>query len=107
MFSEKFDLGTHTVGENNRVAVTVPKDISAGAHKVAAYDADGDLIGWVNVTVVAEQAAGPGASAGGGLAGALPSTGSEWLTNVLAPAGVLLLLAGGGALLVSRRRRHA
>src|SRR5699024_3927549 len=77
MFSESFDLGTHTVGENSRVAVTVPKDISTGAHKVAAYDADGDLIGWVNVKVVAEQAAGPGASAGGGLAGALPSTGSE------------------------------
>ena len=58
------------------------------------------------LALVAEQAAGPGTSAGG-LAGALPSTGSEWLTNVLAPAGVLLLLAGGGALLVSRRRRHA
>src|SRR5699024_9378795 len=106
MFSEKFDLGKHTVGKNGRVSVTVPEDISLGAHKVAAYDADGDLIGWVNVKVVAEQAAGPGTSAGG-LAGALPGTGSEWLTNVLAPTGVLLLLAGGGALLVSRRRRHA
>src|SRR5699024_6119504 len=102
MFSEKFDLGTHTVGKNGRVSVTVPEDISLGAHKVAAYDADGDLIGWVNVKVVAEQAAGPGTSAGG-VAGALPGTGAEWLTNVLAPAGVLLRWAGGGRVLAAVR----
>src|SRR5699024_10813592 len=35
MFSKKFDLGTHTVGKNDRVSVTVPQNISMGAHKVA------------------------------------------------------------------------
>ncbi|SEB11423.1 M1 family aminopeptidase [Leifsonia sp. 21MFCrub1.1] len=88
------------------VSVTIPADAALGAHKLAIVDAQGGLIGWGALTLVA--AAGSPDPQGGPAAtgsGALASTGS----SVTLPLGIAsgVLLAGVAALLLAvwRRRR--
>ncbi|TFD85019.1 ExeM/NucH family extracellular endonuclease [Cryobacterium lactosi] len=73
------------------VTTALPKDLTAGTHRIIVQDAAGAVIGWTEITVVA---------AGTAATGTLASTGVD-----TAPAlvGALLLLMLG-ALLMRRRR---
>ncbi len=104
LFSTPQVIGAGTVGADGRLSATIPADAELGAHRVAAYDANGNLIGWQAVTVVAaDGSTGGGSGTGGG--GLLPRTGLE-ATLMAVPIAVLLMVAGGVAVAVGRRR-HA
>ncbi|MFS0705038.1 PT domain-containing protein [Cellulomonas sp. 179-A 9B4 NHS] len=90
LFSTPTDLGTLTVAADGTVRVTVPASTTAGTHRVAVYAADGTLIGWQYVEVLA--------------ASGLAATGADPRAAGLA---VAVLVAAGGALLVTRRRLAA
>ncbi|GGD74653.1 lamin tail domain-containing protein [Microbacterium murale] len=90
MYSDPTFLADGTLNAAGAITVTIPKDAAAGAHRLAVYSADGELLGWVNIQVTA---------AGGGLA----ATGSEL------PAAALVLALGllfAGAIAVTLRRRR-
>ncbi len=90
MYSDPTFLTDGTLSAAGAITVTIPKDAAAGAHRLAVYSADGELLGWVNIQVTA---------AGGGLA----TTGSEL------PAAALVLALGllfAGAIAVTLRRRR-
>lgn len=90
MYSDPTFLADGTLNAAGAITVTIPKDAAAGAHRLAVYSADGELLGWVNIQVTA---------GGGGLA----ATGSEL------PAAALVLALGllfAGAIAVTLRRRR-
>lgn len=93
LYSDPVLIGGGALDALGRITVTIPTDAALGAHRLAVYDADGALIGWTELTVVA-------VSGGGG--GAHPDTGAEPPLGLLALS--LLLLAGGGVAMVMRRR---
>jgi LPXTG-motif cell wall-anchored protein len=101
MYSDPQRLASGVLDASGRITVTIPADAAAGAHRIAVYDAEGDLIGWgdLQVTAASGGATDGGAGAGdGGLAntgGALP---------VAATVLALLLLSAGGVMLARRRR---
>ena len=86
LFSTPVKLGSATV-VNGQVQVKVPADISAEAHRLAVYAADGTLIGWTNLTVTES----------------LAETGAELAPVPLVAAGMALMLLAGLALLAARR----
>lgn len=97
------------VAADGTVAVTIPADTPAGAHRLAVFAADGTLIGWQAIEVSAAAAGDP--AAGGAAvapADALATTGGEIASGILVAA-IVLLLAGSSAFVVSRRmaRRNA
>ncbi|QCB94684.1 hypothetical protein E5225_15080 [Cellulomonas shaoxiangyii] len=94
LFSVPTDLGVATVAADGTLRLTVPAGIAAGTHRVALYRADGTLLGWQYVEVLA---AGTGA-------GTLAVTGADPQAAGLAAA---LLVAAGGALVLARRRQTA
>lgn len=108
LFTKSYNLGTFTVKDNGQIAVAIPEGVAAGKHRIAVYDATGDLIGWQNVTITAKAAGNVDPVTVPVVAGssrALPDTGADapaWL----APAGLLMLLAGGTAILVGRRHHE-
>ena len=104
LFSTGYNLGTFTVKDNGRVAVTIPKNVTPGKHRLAVYDAQGDLIGWQSVTITAKAAGGVNPVASGSSAG-LPNTGAD-VPPYLVPLGLLMLVAGGTAVVVTRRRHE-
>ncbi|UOQ58663.1 hypothetical protein MUN78_07535 [Leucobacter allii] len=75
LFSDPVSLGAPEVAADGTVRVTLPDDVS-GAHRIAAYTADGSLIGWGEIGISAPaggsdaDAAGSGAAADAGGAGA-------------------------------------
>ncbi|MFC0644282.1 hypothetical protein ACFS33_01320 [Cellulomonas phragmiteti] len=88
LFSVPTDLGAATVAADGTLKVTVPAATTAGTHRVAVYLADGTLVGWQYVEVLA---------AGQSLA----ATGADPRAGVLA---AVVLVAAGGALVLARRR---
>lgn len=104
LFSDPVLLGGDwiQVGADGTIAVTIPADTTAGTHRLAVFDADGQLIGWQQLQVGAAAAGDPGTGAG---PAGLPSTGGEINGIVLGTAGVLLV--AGMILLLARRRRGA
>ncbi len=103
LFSDPFSLGTFTVAANGQISITIPANAPTGAHRLAVYDANGDLIGWQNVLVQLKDGSfGPGGSVGpdGRL---LPNTGAG-MPGYAVPMGILLVL-GGLALAVPARAR--
>lgn len=106
LFSEPTLLGGDwvQVGADGTIAVTIPADATVGDHRLAAFDAAGELIGWQQLQIQAATTDGssPAAAPGTGLA----STGAELPIGLATGAGRLLLL-GAGVLLLRARRRSA
>ena len=100
MFSTPRELGTMTVDAQGMIKVKVPEDTEAGTHRLAVYDANGELIGWQDFTVVVDGVGGPG-----GPGGRLPGTGAT-SPEFLAPLGAIVLLAGAVTIGASWRRRQ-
>jgi LPXTG-motif cell wall-anchored protein len=73
------------------ISATLPAGIAPGAHRLAVQDASGAVIGWVDITVLADGSA------------VLAATGAD-ASPALGAAAMLLTL---GVLLVLRRRRGA
>lgn len=88
LFSVPTDLGAATVAADGRLQVQVPASTTTGTHRVAVYLADGTLVGWQYVEVLA---------AGQSLA----ATGSDVRAGLL--AGAVVLAAGAGLVLARRR----
>jgi MYXO-CTERM domain-containing protein len=90
--STPVDLGGWLqVSTEGTVTTALPKDLTAGTHRIIVQDAAGAVIGWTEITIVA-----PGTAATGTLA----STGVD-TSPALVGALLLLML---GALLMRRRR---
>lgn len=53
LFSEPRYLGSRQISEQGTIQVTLPSDLT-GAHRIAIYAANGDLIGWDTITITAE-----------------------------------------------------
>jgi LPXTG-motif cell wall-anchored protein len=98
MYSDPQRLASGALDASGRITVTIPADAAAGAHRIAVYDVEGDLIGWGDLRVTAASG---GATDGGG-DGGLANTGGELPVAAAALALVLLL---AGAAIVTRRRR--
>lgn len=108
LHSTPIDLGWHTVGTTGTVTVPVPGDVPAGDHRVVVYAADGELLGWDDVAVLAATTT-PVVTTPGGptdptevtqpAADELPETGAS--SGTLAALAIGLL--GLGALLIRRR----
>lgn len=88
LFSTPIALGTRTFDANGSTTVRLPADLSAGVHRIAVYSADGEVLGWASITVVATLAA--------------TGVNAEDLMPVSLLAGSLLV--AGAALALSRRR---
>lgn len=112
MFSEPVLLGGdwQQVSADGTITVRVAADAPVGEHRIAAFDADGALIGWQAIEVTATGDSEPGAPAPGGgktpaesgASGQLSATGAD--LAVLAGVATLLLAAGAGAAFIARRR---
>lgn len=87
MYSDPRHLVTGTVSPSGTIIATIPQDATLGAHRIAVFDAEGQLIGWDDLQVV-----------GAGLA----VTGGDLFAPVLA---ALMLALLGSTLVVVRRRR--
>jgi len=87
--------GWAVASADGRIAVTVPADVPAGAHRLVVVDAAGNLVGWVAVVV--------GADGSAAVVGSLSGTGVDPLP--LGAVAALLLVLGVAALL--RRRGRA
>lgn len=84
-------LGAQVVAADGTVTVALPAGIDPGAHRLVVLDADGDVIGWTEISVT-EALAATGAN-GAGIA----------TTAGLAAA---LIAAGALGVIVRRRRAH-
>ncbi|MDH6179999.1 LPXTG-motif cell wall-anchored protein [Microbacteriaceae bacterium SG_E_30_P1] len=92
--SDPVFAGWHVVTDGT-FALPVPAGLT-GNHRVALHDANGDILGWVQVSIpTAGGSAAPGPQA-------LASTGSS-MEGILALAALLLL--GGATVVIARRRR--
>jgi LPXTG-motif cell wall-anchored protein len=100
LFSEPAHLGTLTASSTGVVQAVIPTDAALGAHRVAVYAADGTLIGWAPVEVVAALSG--GATAPGDR---LANTGADagTVAPIAVAAGIAVLL-GGAVVLFARRR---
>jgi LPXTG-motif cell wall-anchored protein len=98
MYSDPQRLASAALDASGRITVTIPADAAAGAHRIAVYAANGDLIGWGDLRVTAAS----GGATDGGDGGGLANTGGE-LPVAAAMLALVLLLAGG--LIATRRRR--
>lgn len=85
-------LGTAVVAADGAVSFTIPADVAAGTYRLAITDADGTILGWVELEVTTAPTE----------SGSLPATGAEtpWAIGLGSAA---LLMAGG--LMATRRRR--
>jgi hypothetical protein len=88
MYSEPVALGASTASDAGAVTVTIPTDAALGAHRIAAYAADGSLVGWADITIAEQQG--------------LAVTGGE-APAIAVVAAMMMLIAGG--LIVRQRRR--
>jgi LPXTG-motif cell wall-anchored protein len=91
-------LGTVEVGTAGFATVTVPMDAPLGTHRIVVQAANGSLIGWDGIQIVAPAPA------------ALPSTDEDALASTGLDASIWmafagLLLALGAATLTVKRRR--
>lgn len=90
MWSDPTSLGRVTLDGSGAAEVTMPSSAPTGAHRLAVYGADGEIIGWAGIEVTPSKEA-------------LASTGAA-----LTGGAVLLALGllGGGVLFVLKRRRE-
>jgi len=102
LYSTPARIAAGTTNAAGDLSATIPVDAALGAHRLAVYAADGALLGWTEVLIIAaEGTAGAGAATGGALA----TTGSELPFGTIGVG--MLLLALGAALIVARARRRA
>jgi hypothetical protein len=66
------------VDSGGTVTITIPADFPAGAHKLVVQDANGNVIGWKDVTV-------PGLPAAGGTSTGGDSTGGSKSSTAVTP----------------------
>jgi len=106
LFSDPLRLGSFTVGADGIISFVVPTSAPTGQHRLAVYDAAGDLIGWQNVTVLPAGAGGLGQSGSGlGSGGAqLPAAGAS-LSGYLVPTAIVMILLGLTMAIAGRGRR--
>ncbi|MFK4808289.1 lamin tail domain-containing protein [Microbacterium sp. ZW CA_36] len=90
LHSTPISLGTHVVSAAGTVTVTLPAGVAPGEHRLVVLDADGNVIGWTEVTVT----------------GPLAATGADG-AGLAATAGLAAALIGAGVLAVVLRRRRA
>ena len=90
MYSDPVQLATGAASAAGSLTVTIPTDAALGAHRIAVYSAEGDLVGWADIRITESG-------------GALAVTGAELPTAAVLLA---LMLVVVGAVAV-RRRRHA
>ncbi|MGN8552059.1 UNVERIFIED_CONTAM: lamin tail domain-containing protein [Microbacterium sp. SLM126] len=88
LHSTPISLGAHVVAADGTVTVVLPAGIEAGAHRIVVLDAEGNVLGWTEVTVT-EALAATGSTPG-------PVAGSASLAAAL-------LIAGAAALVLRRR----
>ncbi|WP_244971387.1 bifunctional metallophosphatase/5'-nucleotidase [Paramicrobacterium chengjingii] len=89
------------VSDEGTVTVTIPSDVAAGEHRIVVLDANGDVIGWQDIMILAAEGTGGGTNASDDL----PRTGaeaSELLPFALIALGLMAL--GGAAFGISRYR---
>lgn len=88
--------------------VQIPADAPVGAHRMAVFDDEGEVIGWADLTVTAAVGAGADAPASAVGVGTVPSAAELPATGQEAPVWMLLLsvglVAAGLGLWVARRR---
>jgi len=97
-------LGSPLVSAAGTITVTIPADAALGDHRIVVQTAEGSLIGWAPVRVIAADAVGtPSAATGSGGQG-LAATGGDVALPLAAAAGLLLL--GGLAVVGSRGARR-
>lgn len=103
LFSTPTDLGTVVADASGAfvATLTVPASVVPGAHTLQALGADSGITAEAALTVLAADAAAPGAAGSG--PGALSTTG----VSVVGFVGLAGLLLAAGAWLVVRRRRVA
>ncbi|GGH45800.1 amidase family protein [Microbacterium album] len=95
LYSTPISLGAATVNAGGVVSFVIPADVEPGAHRLAVTEADGTLIGWAAIEVLA-----PGTPNTAGLA----ATGGEVLVGV--GVGAVALGAGGALALMALRKRR-
>ena len=93
MYSDPTRIATGTLTAAGAITVTVPTDAPLGAHRIAVFDANGTLLGWVDLRI---------AASGAGGVGGLAATGAELPIAAIALA---LMLLGAGAVAARRRTR--
>ncbi|MBA8817642.1 hypothetical protein FHX48_002747 [Microbacterium halimionae] len=103
-FSSPTSLGQATVAADSTVRLATPASFPVGEHRIALYTADGDLIGWDAVSVLAAESdsgsgsdPGTGGSTGGDVAGEATGgadAGELAVTGASLTALFLLLAAG-------------
>lgn len=91
MYSDPVRLVTGPLSAAGSIAVTIPADAALGAHRIAVYAADGELLGWADLRVT---------EGGGGLA----ATGADL---PIAAAALGLMLMATGLLALGRRARRS
>jgi hypothetical protein len=96
IYSAPQGLGWVQAGADGGASATLPTGLSAGAHRAAVLDAEGELVGWDDFVLAAADPSDPDG---------LAVTGSDAAGAWGAVALGALLLAGGGALLIARRNR--
>ncbi|MBC7723593.1 MAG: 5'-nucleotidase C-terminal domain-containing protein, partial [Burkholderiaceae bacterium] len=97
--------GWMRVDANGQIAVMIPTDAPAGNHRISVQDVNGNVIGWVAVTVAATgDVVVPGGSVPGsvGSVDPLAATGGELAPGLVGGAIVMMLIGAG--LLALRRR---
>ncbi|MTE23913.1 immunoglobulin-like domain-containing protein [Microbacterium sp. ZXX196] len=98
-YSSPVGLGWALADADGQATLNLAGVLSAGEHRIAVLDADGELVGWSTVTV-ADAATDEDAASDDAL---LP-TGAEQAGTVLAAGIAVLLLAAGAVLFWARRR---
>ncbi|MBB2975404.1 hypothetical protein FHX49_000970 [Microbacterium endophyticum] len=122
-FSSPTSFGQATVGADSTVRLTTSASLPVGEHRVALYTADGDLIGWDAVSVLAAEsdsgsgsepgtgdaadgdAAGTPAGAASDAPGGLAVTGASLTGLFLLAAAAIAAVIAGVALRARRIRR--
>lgn len=64
VFSTPRSLGVHTLSAQATASTTLPTDLTAGGHSVAAYSVTGALIAWAPIAVSADELAATGTDQG-------------------------------------------
>lgn len=105
LFSDPVLLGGDwmKVNADGTITATVPAGTPAGEHRVAVFNAAGDLVGWANLAVTAGADPGTGTDEGKP-DGTLPVTGIDSPLKTVGFA-AMFLLTGAGLVMFAKRRR--
>lgn len=87
LYSQPTLIGQSVVNEEGNIQVTIPADTPPGTHTIAVYDADGNLLGWDTIEILAADSS-------------LAVTGADGYLLSLA---LSLLLVFGGVTMVLRQ----